>query len=223
MKSNQYIDKKKINHNIFLIFIVLLIIILTVFSFIFFRIHKVKIYGIYDSSMYSNSIKNSFINNNILFLNNSEIKNAISSKYPFVSYINIEKKYPSTLIIDIKNKNIEYLDKVDLRYYWVSNSGNSIKGYYKSNIPIVYSNTLSHSLLMSELINDISKQFIFSVKKYEVNNNIVTLYLNNGPTVLFNFHKSLITQINQLTGVLTTSNNKCNVINVEFSRIFCQY
>lgn len=217
-------NKNKLKRIFYLIITVLILI--SLFLEFFFRVKYVDIKNIKNPYIV-NSISKSLYGKNILFLNNQNVLYILKRYYPIADSVSIRKEFPNKLEIYVNNQSILYEYIYKKSKYYVTQSGSYLK--YQSNIlgnyPIVYSNKPISTYDIKDintLVNDISKQFVISVYKYEISNDTVYLYINSGKEAIFNFHKSIINQVNELMNVISSVGPSCNIINVEYNKIFCE-
>ena len=107
-----------------------------------------------------NKINNStkdLINKNIFFINKELLNNKLNSLL-FLENINIKKKYPSTIIIEVKKTELIAITYLDKKKYFVGNNGNLILSKKISNnkkIPIIFGKFESKNFL--KLRDELSK------------------------------------------------------------------
>ncbi|MBA5850654.1 FtsQ-type POTRA domain-containing protein [Clostridium sp. cel8] len=98
--------------SLFFIFLLAVLCILAV-KLPYFNINKIVVYGnknIQDSEI--KSISKIYKGNNIFYINLNESKSSIMEN-PYVESVTIERKLPSTIVINIKERNAVYYIKSD--------------------------------------------------------------------------------------------------------------
>lgn len=179
-------NKKKIKY--YLLFFIIFIIFLinyTVFFSSFLKIKNVKINGNIDNS---NSILSLFTNKNILFLNIESIKNNLLGSLP-IEEINIEKNYPDTISINIKEVQPELI--------WITKN----KGYFIDSYGKAYSDVSGNTIETSNLenYNILRHKFIYNNIPivYDKNNSLISLNKIFLTTEYISFIKKVYEDLNK--------------------------
>jgi cell division protein FtsQ len=120
----------------FLVFILVLIILgisFYIFSFApFFQIKEIQIYG--EKTIPANDLKTalnekiekrifSFLSKSIFLINPKKIESEFLQKYPKISKIEIKRKLPSTLILNIQEREPVAIFLVDDKKFFVDSTG----------------------------------------------------------------------------------------------------
>ena len=155
----------------------------------FYKIKKIKITGL---SNYEKEIILKDINNlnleNIFFLNGKEINQILSSN-TLVEKFKIYKRYPSTLLIEIKKTNFLAKINYDGKIYLVGSNGKLTKDKLsQSQLPYIFGNPdINEFLIIKKIIDEskisyeqIKNLYFFKSKRWdlELKNNVI-LKLSN--------------------------------------------
>jgi len=155
----------------------------------FYKIKKIKIIGL---SNYEKEIILKDINNinleNIFFLNGKEINQILISN-TLVEKFNIYKKYPSTLLIEIKKTNFLAKINYDGKIYLVGSNGKLTNDSLSQNpLPYIFGNPdIKEFLNLKKIIDEskisygqIKNLYFFKSKRWdlELKNNVI-LKLSN--------------------------------------------
>ncbi len=207
----------------------ILILIFLLFSLFFaeFRIKYISLNGInykYENRVY-NLLSSNYMNSNIAFLNNQQMLRVIQRVYPVANSLQIKRIYPDRVNVYIKNDNIKFTYKYKGRYFFVTNNGSILNGFYNKKYPFVVSNIKLSPFYKNKLIsliNDIQKQISFTVSSYKLSTDNISLYLKTGQRVLLTFNKSIGEQISSTIYIVNNLPlSKCKTINVEFNKVYC--
>ena len=172
-------NKKKIKP--YIIFFVVFVFVATNYIIFFSPYLKIKNIKINGNINEDSPILSFFTNRNIMFLDLKSIKNNLLETLP-IEDINIEKKYPDTISISIKQTTPELIWITQNKGYLIDSygkaysdiSGNSIETYnlenydilrhkyLYDNIPIIYDNNNSLLVLNKIFLNN---EYITFIKK----------------------------------------------------------
>tara|TARA_B100000900_G_C20569562_1_gene712643 strand:- start:1218 stop:1892 length:675 start_codon:yes stop_codon:yes gene_type:complete len=173
---HQSISKKIILY-LFLFFFLVTISNTTIRNFSLPKINKIKISGLNLSE--AKEIENVIQNLNfqsLFFINKLDFKEKINS-IKFIEEFSIFKKYPSTLIIDIKKTKFLAIIKKDGSDYLLGSNGKLIKNNTMiSNLPYIFGDPDAKEFLKfkykvdkSKLsFNKISKMYFFKSKRWDI-------------------------------------------------------
>jgi len=213
------------------------IILLSVFLLIFtgmiilfyakyFQLKNIKIIGrqqiterTIEKIIWDDLNKNKFSlypNKNLFILNSTTLKNKILESYN-LNRINISKKFPDSLKIEITEKKPAIAWSEDDKYYFIDEAGNviretSVLEINTSEYPLIKNNTnkkiterkvgadhnyLDYSRVLFELFSGQKKDF--PIKDFEIKSDyLLSVSLLNGPEIMFNTNNDIKRQFEKL-------------------------
>jgi len=215
------IKSKKIFLYIFLFFILGTTHNLYLNKFNFPKIDTIEIVGLNKEEQNKILKDLNFLDmHNLFFLNRVEIKKIVSS-YSFVESFSVFKKFPSTLIIDIKKTTIlanRYIDGVN---FLIGSNGKLIKSEKKINdIPLVFGNFENNEFLKLKKMIDISSLpyldidsiYYFESKRWDIKmkNGILIKLPNEKTSIALKFAVDLLLddKFKQIKVIDTRLNNQ---------------
>jgi cell division septal protein FtsQ len=191
------------NKKIKILFYILIFILLSTISFFektnifgnkfFFPLNKIEIYG-YQKIDYvaMQDQLSGLIGKNLLFINSEDIKE-ILDKNKLISEFKIQKKYPDTININLREVNFVARIFRNKEKYFLADNNNLIpfKDYVAdSNLPIIYGKNAEHYFndfqrllkLNNFNLNIISSYYFFQINRWDLitNNNKIIKFPSKG-------------------------------------------
>ena len=138
----QLIDKGKIYFYILLLLVLLSMHNKNSINYMsnLFKVQKIKINSDLDENSNKEIINslNKFYNNNILLINEKDIKETLDS-FNLISEYNVKKEYPSSISLNLKKTNLlaSFIENNQLIY--LGENGKKIKTkLYENNLPVIF-------------------------------------------------------------------------------------
>jgi len=242
--KTKYRFKYKLNLKnliIFCIFFIFIIIVWTLFFSNVLRVRDIQITGLSTISRDSleSTVKDSiktkkylfFYNDNLVIMNKNDILFSISKNFNLQN-INIKKKYPNTLIIDVKEKGVASIWQESQNNFYIDEDGGIIKEnitidnnntfpiienkgdlrIYEKNVPDQYNIKVILTLFNLYKLNENK----FELSKIVVDNepNTVKIVTKGGMIVLFNTIDEVDKQLLKLQSV--SKDKKINLDNKNY-------
>ena len=191
---------RSIDKKIKIIFYIFLILFLSTFNNInihelkknFFLIENIKINGLNEKlTLDINSKLEKYLRSNLLLLNKEFIKNDMN-EFPFIESYTIYKKYPSQIILNIKETELIAKTFDNNKIEYIGSNGKIIgEDYYenKKKLPKVFGNFNTQELLRvflllennNFMLNEITDLYYFNSGRWDVkfkNNLLIKLPIN---------------------------------------------
>ena len=176
----QLIDKGKIYFYILLLLVLLSMRNKNSINYMsnLFKVQKIKINSDLDENSNKEIINslNKFYNNNILLINEKDIKETLDS-FNLISEYNVKKEYPSSISLNLKKTNLlaSFIENNQLIY--LGENGKKIKTkLYENNLPVIFGKfnieeflNLRQKLILNNFeINNFNKFYFFKSKRWDL-------------------------------------------------------
>ena len=176
----QLIDKGKIYFYILLLLVLLSMHNKNSINYMsnLFKVQKIKINSDLDENSNKEIINslNKFYNNNILLINEKDIKETLDS-FNLISEYNVKKEYPSSISLNLKKTNLlaSFIENNQLIY--LGENGKKIKTkLYENNLPVIFGKfnieeflNLRQKLILNNFeINNFNKFYCFKSKRWDL-------------------------------------------------------
>ena len=174
------IDKGKIYFYILLLLVLLSMHNINSINYMsnLFKVQKIKINSDLDENSNKEIINslNKFYNNNILLINEKDIKETLDS-FNLISEYNVKKEYPSSISLNLKKTNLlaSFIENNQLIY--LGENGKKIKTkLYENNLPVIFGKfnieeflNLRQKLILNNFeINNFNKFYFFKSKRWDL-------------------------------------------------------
>ena len=185
-KNRNKTNKEKKSHKILKIFIILFLLLISIVLILLSPLFNIKSIVVKNNNLVSKeeiiSLSQINMDDNIFkYLNIDIMKNVEAN--PYIEEVNIIRKYPSQIIIEVQEREIEYILKINETYVYIDNQGYILEvtseeykspeiiGYKTEAKDILAGNRLiEEDLLKLENINLISNY----AKENELNDKILS-------------------------------------------------
>ena len=176
----QLIDKGKIYFYILLLLVLLSMHNKNSINYMsnLFKVQKIKINSDLDENSNKEIINslNKFYNNNILLINEKDIKETLDS-FNLISEYNVKKEYPSSISLNLKKTNLlaSFIENNQLIY--LGENGKKIKTkLYENNLPVIFGKfnieeflNLRQKLVLNKFeIKNFNKFYCFKSKRWDL-------------------------------------------------------